>query len=152
MFALRLFIGGVISNVEITNYLFLFVYLSSCILSYSKKISILNSNKLDKENKYLNLLIDQNKKINFDKIYFSLSFLSSVCFFSWSVNLYQSTEIQVNILYLLLSIFCYILFCYFVFTESKKGFVEDFSSALLKKTSLTLTSFFIVLMFILGYF
>jgi len=152
MFTLRLLIGGLVSDVVITNYLLLFVFLSSCILSLSKKISILNSNKTHKTNEYLNLLISHNKKINFDRIYLIISCLSCTCFYFWSLDLQNKTGGQLKTIYLYIAIFLYILFCSFIFKESKIGKVEDFSLALLKNRNLTLLSFSILIMFTIGYF
>ena len=52
MFLIRLLIGGSVSNISVTIYLASFIFLTSCILSISKKLSIINTENINFENKY----------------------------------------------------------------------------------------------------
>ena len=53
MFVIRIFIGGLVSGIELTTYLIIFVFLTSCLLSFSKKISIVNTKGNEKNNFFI---------------------------------------------------------------------------------------------------
>ena len=75
MFVIRILIGGASSNVEITSYLLFFIFFTSCLLSFSKKISIVNTEGLGVTS-FL-ILKQQNQKFSFRNLYIFFSVLSS---------------------------------------------------------------------------
>ena len=75
MFLIRLLIGGSVSNISVTIYLASFIFLTSCILSISKKLSIINTGNINFENTYFALLNKQNSNQTFKSLYFFFQFL-----------------------------------------------------------------------------
>lgn len=65
MFLIRILIGSTVANVNLTIYLGTFIFFTSCMLSISKKISIINSSDIRADNSFYELLDNQDKGFAF---------------------------------------------------------------------------------------
>ena len=83
LFIIRIVIGGVATNVAITIYLYVFIFLMSIFIVYLKKNSILNKKSLE-NNLFYKTLKQQNKKFSFKKTLFLLGGLVNLSLLSWS--------------------------------------------------------------------
>lgn len=152
MFLIRLLIGGSVSSISVTTYLGSFIFLTSCILSISKKLSIIYTENINSENTYFAMLKKQNNNIEFKNLYifFSISSISSL--FLWFINLRSDILLFQNIVFLIVSMISYFIFLIYVFKLSNKGRLEDFSKEIITNKYLLITAIFIVVFFSLGYF
>tara|TARA_A100001035_G_C27735830_1_gene479034 strand:+ start:198 stop:1058 length:861 start_codon:yes stop_codon:yes gene_type:complete len=149
MFLLRIFIGGRSLEISITSELTLFIFFTSCLLSISKKISIINTSEIVKSNNYYQLLIAQNKKIKFQKLYLLLSFCAIFSFLFWLSSEYENIK---DLIFLFSSFIFYTIFISNILKLSEKGLLEDFSKELLKNKKLLLLGILIASSFFIGYF
>tara|TARA_B100001057_G_scaffold498191_1_gene604457 strand:+ start:375 stop:1244 length:870 start_codon:yes stop_codon:yes gene_type:complete len=152
MFLIRIFVGGSIADVKISVFLGTFIFFSSCLLSISKKISILNSDNHSNNNYFFHLLKEQNKKFSFKYMYIVYGVISVFAIVFWLINIYNASGDTVNINFLLLTNIFYIIFLKLVFNASVKGELEDFSRELIGNKSLLIISILIFITFSLGYF
>lgn len=151
LFLVRVIIGGVASDVVITPYLGLFIFLTSCLLSTSKKISILKSKMLT-TNSFSSLIYVQDEKYSLLRIYSIFGFLSYSSFTIWLINLINTSGINKDVSYLFISNITYLIFIYLVYRFSVSGELEDFSKELFKNKYLFFVSLILVLTFFIGYF
>lgn len=152
MFLIRLLIGGSVSNISVTIYLASFIFLTSCILSISKKLSIINTENINFENKYFALLNKQNNNQTFKSLYFFFSISSISSLFFWFINLRSDILLFQNAIFLIFAMISYFIFLTYVFKLSNKGRLEDFSQEVITNKYLLITTIFIVVFFSLGYF
>ena len=151
LFLVRVIIGGVASDVVITPYLGSFIFLTSCLLSTSKKISILKSKMLT-TNSFSSLIYVQDEKYSLLRIYSIFGFLSYSSFTIWLINLINTSGINKDVSYLFISNITYLIFIYLVYRLSVSGELEDFSKELFKNKYLFFVSLILVLTFFIGYF
>lgn len=151
LFLVRVIIGGVASDVVITPYLGSFIFLTSCLLSTSKKISILKSKMLT-TNSFSSLIYVQDEKYSLLRIYSIFGFLSYSSFTIWLINLINTAGINKDVSYLFISNITYLIFIYLVYRFSVSGELEDFSKELFKNKYLFFVSLILVLTFFIGYF
>ena len=151
LFLMRVIIGGVASDVAITPYLGSFIFLTSCLLSTSKKISILKSKMLT-TNSFSSLIHVQDRKYSLLRIYSVFGFLSYSSFTIWLINLINTSSINKNVSHLFISNITYLVFIYLVYRFSVSGELEDFSKELFKNKYLFFVSLILVLTFFIGYF
>lgn len=151
LFLVRVIIGGVASDVVITPYLGSFIFLTSCLLSTSKKISILKS-KILTTNSFSSLIYVQDEKYSLLRIYSIFGFLSYSSFTIWLINLINTAGINKDVSYLFISNITYLIFIYLVYRFSVSGELEDFSKELFKNKYLFFVSLILVLTFFIGYF
>ena len=151
MFVIRILIGGASSNIEITPYLLCFIFFTSCLLSFSKKISIVNTEGLG-DNKFFLILKQQNQKFSFKNLYIFFSVLSSSSLIFWFLNLNADNLFVYKQIMLLITMLSYFIFLYFVYNLSTFGKLEDFSSEIIKNKILFILSILIIASFCLGYF
>ncbi len=149
MFLIRIFVGGEIAKINITPYLSLFIFFTSCILSISKKLSIINSIKKDVSNSFVTLLNSQNEKLSFEKIYLIFSVFASASFIAWLFNIADELE---NLIYLIFAYLFYLIFKILIYRYSKSGHLEDFSYAIFNHKFLLFSSLLFIFMFYIGYF
>ena len=152
MFTLRVMIGGVVAEINPSVYLLSTIFLISCILSTSKKISILNTLGINYHNNFYQLIKEQNQKIAFKNLYFLFSFSSILSLVVWFLSL-TDEGITISIKFLLLiSILGFKVFLYYILKFSMSGNLEDFSKEIFKNKILLILSSIIVISFCLGYF
>tara|TARA_B100000575_G_C23104618_1_gene637518 strand:+ start:603 stop:1472 length:870 start_codon:yes stop_codon:yes gene_type:complete len=152
MFLIRLLIGGSVSSISVTIYLGSFIFLTSCILSISKKLSIINTENINSENTYFVMLKKQNNNLAFKNLYFFFSILSTSSLLLWFINIKSDILLFQNIVFLIISMISYFIFLIYVFKLSNKGRLEDFSNEVITNKYLLITAIFIVVFFSLGYF
>ncbi len=152
LFLIRLQIGGIAADINVTINLSLFIFFLSYLLSMSKKISIINNKESLDENKFKQILIIQNQEINFDFIQIVLISLSNFTFIFWILeNIYSSTN-QIKLLFLILSLILFFLLTLLIFKNSKNGVMEDFIISIFKTKELFITALLFGLSFLIGYF
>ncbi|MEL0125345.1 MAG: UbiA family prenyltransferase [Alphaproteobacteria bacterium] len=151
MFVIRIFIGGLVSGIELTTYLIIFVFFTSCLLSFSKKISIVNTKGNEKNNFFI-ILNKQNQKYGFKNLYLFFSLLSLVSLIFWFVDLSKDGIAVFEKSMLSFAILAFTVFLSFVYKFSKLGKLEDFSSEIIKNKVLFIFSLLIIMSFSLGYF
>lgn len=152
MFLIRLLIGGSVSSVSVTIYLALFIFLTSCILSISKKVSIINTKNINFKNTYFDMLKKQNSNQSFKNLYFFYSILSLLSLFLWFINLRSDTILFQNIVFFIISMIFYFIFLIYILKLSNNGRLEDFSKEIITNKYLLINAIFIVVFFSLGYF
>lgn len=152
MFLIRLQIGGSVSNISVTIYLALFIFLTSCILSISKKLSIINTKNINFKNTYFYMLKKQNSNQSFKNLYFFFTISSLLSLFLWFINLRSDTILFQNIVFLIISMIFYFIFLIYILKLSEKGRLEDFSKEIITNKYLLINAIFIVVFFSLGYF
>lgn len=152
MFLIRLLIGGSVSSVSVTIYLALFIFLTSCILSISKKLSIINTKNINFKNTYFDMLKKQNSNQSFKNLYFFYSILSLLSLFLWFINLRSDTILFQNIVFFIISMIFYFIFLIYILKLSNNGRLEDFSKEIITNKYLLINAIFIVVFFSLGYF
>lgn len=151
MYVIRIFIGGLVAGIEITTYLTIFVFFTSCLLSFSKKISIVNTKGNEKNNFFI-LLNKQNQKYSFKNLYLFFSLLSLFSLIFWFIDLSKDDIALFQKSMLLVTISAFAIFLSFIYKFSKLGKLEDFSSEIIKNKVLFTFSLIIVMSFSLGYF
>ncbi len=152
MFLIRLLIGGSVSSISVTIYLALFIFLTSCILSISKKLSIINTKNINFKNTYFDMLKKQNSNQSFKNLYFFYSISSLLSLFLWFINLRSDTILFQNIVFFIISMIFYFIFLIYILKLSNKGRLEDFSKEIITNKYLLINAIFIVVFFSLGYF
>ena len=152
MFLIRVFIGGAIADVAITIYLGSFIFFASCLLSISKKISILNSENQSKNSEFFILIQEQNQKISLKYFYYFFGLMSFISISAWLLNLYNTFENTINIYFLLLTNLFYLIFLRLVFVTSVEGNLEDFSRELVNNKRILFVTVLLIFTFSLGYF
>ncbi len=152
MFLIRIFVGGAIADVAITIYLGSFIFFASCLLSISKKISILNSENQSKNSEFFILIQEQNQKISLKYLYYFFGLMSFISISAWLLNLYNTFENTININFLLLTNLFYLIFLRLVFVTSVEGKLEDFSRELVNNKRILIVTVLLIFTFSLGYF
>ena len=150
LFLIRLSIGGIAVQVNITIYLYLFTFFISMFIVYLKKNSILNKKFLEK-NSFHVILKKQNDKFSFINILILLGFAANISLILWGINL---TKIFSN--NKLFSLITYnIIFVYITFRlikNSKEAELEDFVFGIFKDKLLLKLLIVIISLFIYFYF
>ena len=150
LFLIRLTIGGIAVDVNITIYLYLFTFFISMFIVYLKKNSILNKNFLE-SNSFHSTLKKQNDKFSFINILILLGFAANISLILWGINL---TKIFSN--NKLFSLITYnIIFVYITFRlikNSKEAELEDFVFGIFKDKLLLKLLIVIICLFIYFYF
>jgi len=150
LFLIRLTIGGIAVDVNITIYLYLFTFFISMFIVYLKKNSILNKKFLE-SNSFHSTLKKQNDKFSFINILILLGFAANISLILWGINL---TKIFSN--NKLFSLITYnIIFVYITFRlikNSKEAELEDFVFGIFKDKLLLKLLIVIICLFIYFYF
>ena len=87
MFIVRVLIGGAVVEINPTIYLLSSIFFISCILSTSKKISILNTEGISSGNIFYKLLKEQNQNNKFTTLYIVFSIFSTGSLLFWFLDL-----------------------------------------------------------------
>ena len=150
LFLIRLTIGGIAVEVNITIYLYLFTFFISMFIVYLKKNSILNKKFLE-NNSFHSTLKKQNDKFSFINILILLGLAANISLILWGINL---TKIFSN--NKLFSLITYnIIFVYITFRlikNSKEAELEDFVFGIFKDKLLLKLLIVIISLFIYFYF
>ena len=152
MFLIRVLIGSFAVKVPLTIYLGTFIFFTSCMLSISKKISIVNSAKLNSDNSFYALLKKQNAAFSFSKLFIFFGLISSISLLLWFLNLYGETRIFSDIILLGFTNVAFVFFVSYIYKYSLMGELEDFSKELFKNKYLFFLATTIVVSFSIGYF
>jgi 4-hydroxybenzoate polyprenyltransferase len=152
MFLIRVLIGSFAVKVPLTIYLGTFIFFTSCMLSISKKISIINSAKLNSDNSFYALLKKQNATFSFSKLFIFFGLISSISLLLWFLNLYGETRIFSDIILLGFTNVAFVFFVSNIYKYSLMGELEDFSKELFKNKYLFFLATTIVVSFSIGYF
>ena len=130
LFLIRLTIGGIVVNLDITIFLYIFTFFISMFIVYLKKNSILHKKFID-DNLFHKKLIDQNNKLNFNYILIMLGIATNLSLILWSINLTKDfSNYKIIALITYNAIFVYIIFR--LINNSKKAELEDFVFGLFK--------------------
>ena len=150
LFLIRLTIGGIVVNLDITIFLYIFTFFISMFIVYLKKNSILHKKFID-SNLFHKKLIDQNNKLNFNYILIMLGIATNLSLILWSINLTKDfSNYKIIALIAYNSIFVYITFR--LINNSKKAELEDFVFGLFKDKVLIGLLVAILILFIYFYF
>ncbi len=150
LFLIRLTIGGIVVNLDITIFLYIFTFFISMFIVYLKKNSILHKKFID-GNLFHKKLIDQNNKLNFNYILIMLGIATNLSLILWSINLTKDfSNYKIIALIAYNSIFVYITFR--LINNSKKAELEDFVFGLFKDKVLIGLLVAILILFIYFYF
>jgi 4-hydroxybenzoate polyprenyltransferase len=150
LFLIRIAIGGMAANVNITIYLNIFIFLMSMFIVYLKKNSILNKQQLD-NSIFHTILKNQDEKFSFYNILIFLGFSANISLLLWGVNLMKI--ISLNELITLVSyILIFIFITYRLIQNSKNAELEDFVFGIFKDKMLLLSFLVMLTLFIYFYF
>jgi len=152
MFTVRILIGGSVAEINPTIYLLSSIFFISCILSTSKKISILNTKGISKDNIFYQMLKKQNQINRFRNLYILFSIFSTGSLIFWFLDLSENSISIIRQSLLLLSILGFIILLNYIYKFSISGDLEDFSSEIFKNKILLFLSSIIVISFCTGYF
>lgn len=122
-FILRLYIGGVVTSINISIYTFLYIFFISIGITSSKKYSILKNNKINKSK--VKEFLFKNYKENELILITKYSFLvSSIVYIFWSLEKLYISEF--NFVIFILALLVYLLFiCEFI-KDTKINKTEEF--------------------------
>ena len=152
MFLIRILIGSTVANVNLTIYLGTFIFFTSCMLSISKKISIINSSDIRADNSFYELLDNQDKGFAFKRLYIFFGATSTGALLLWLLNLYSVFLKLSDIIFLSITNLAFIIFSILIYRYSFRGELEDFSKELFRNRNLFIVSLIIIISFLLGYF
>jgi 4-hydroxybenzoate polyprenyltransferase len=152
MYVIRVLIGSTVANVNLTIYLGAFIFFTSCLLSISKKISIINSPDITSNNSFYELLNHQDSGTKFKRLYILFGITSSGLLLLWLINLYNEFLKLNDIIFLTITNLAFIIFTIFIYKYSLRGDLEDFSKELFKNKILFFVSLVIIISFSIGYF
>ena len=149
LFFIRILIGGISSEVSLTNYFVFFIISILTLLSLGKKLSILNNSNIIKNTKikkHLEKNYSPNELINFS-IFFSV--ITNIIFLLWiynqgSFSFYQNV---ISVISLILLIF----FCYKFINDSIDFKTENFVKWSLHYDNLFLVTLMCVLVILKVY-
>ena len=137
LFVIRILVGGITSNLNISFYLTLFIFLKSLEIVSSKKLSILLNSNIGVSKVKLFLTNNYSKKGLLNLIYFA-SFSSQATYLLW-IYYVKIPEIEnLQTLYLLIAFLFLAFFEYYFIKETNKGLTEDILKLMTSKISLTL--------------
>jgi decaprenyl-phosphate phosphoribosyltransferase len=107
LFIIRLLVGGVISNIDISAYLILIVLFLSLAIVTSKKLSIFNNSEIG-NTKVKNHLLNSYSSNGLTMLFNSSIFLSAIVYFTWIIRIKSSADTfifyVVSFLFLLISL------------------------------------------------
>ncbi len=150
LFLLRLLIGGVATNVEITIYLYTFTFFMSMFIVYLKKNSILNK-KISSDNLFRETLFKQNNKFYFQNILYFLGILVNISLVLWGASL--SDNLSSNKLFSIIGfIFIFIIITFRLIKNSSNGDLEDFVLGIFHDKISLILIFIVSVLFIYFYF
>ena len=152
MFTIRILIGGSVAEINPTIYLISSIFFISCILTITKKISILNTEGISNDNVFYKLLKEQNRKNKFTTLYIVFSILSIGSLLFWFLDLYENNISILRQSMLILSMLWFIVFLNYIYKFSVSGGLEDFSSEIFNNKILLFISSIIAISFFIGYF
>jgi 4-hydroxybenzoate polyprenyltransferase len=152
MFTVRILIGGSVAEINPTIYLLSSIFFISCILSTSKKISIINTKGIGKDNIFYQMLKKQNQINRFRNLYILFSIFSTGSLIFWFLDLSENSTSIIRQSLLLLSILGFIILLNYIYKFSISGDLEDFSSEIFKNKILLFLSLIIGISFCTGYF
>ena len=150
LFCLRIIIGSVATNIQVTSDLFIFIFFTSFYISMLKKNSIINS-KIPKTNKFYSLLKKQNESIPFKNLLFIVGVLSNLSLNYWGTGFISSENVINNISIILFMLF-YLIFTFILYENSNKGLLEDFVIGTVRNKKIISLIFLQLILFIYFYF
>ena len=149
-FLIRLFLGGFISEIEISFFLSAYIFFTSFFIAVMKKNSILNTTDIE-NNKYLNIVLKENSVLQLSTLSLASLFLSNVALYVWGFENYKASG-QNSIQYLVLFLVLYFIFTFMLHQSSNNGKLEDFVLGIFKDKKLIATSFLLGISFLIYYF
>ena len=149
-FLIRLFLGGFISEIQISIFLSAYIFFTSFFIAVMKKNSILNTKDIEK-NKYLNIVLKENSVLQLSSLSLISLFLSNVALYIWGLENYRATG-ENNIQYLVLFLVVYSIFTFLLHQSSNNGKLEDFVLGVFKDKKLIAISFLLGISFLTYYF
>tara|TARA_S200000501_G_scaffold374004_1_gene422553 strand:+ start:620 stop:1486 length:867 start_codon:yes stop_codon:yes gene_type:complete len=150
LFCLRLVLGSVVSDIQATTELIVYVFFTSFFISILKKNSIINSN-ITSKNKFYLLLKKQNSKSKFQYTLFISGLFSNLSLNVWGLQFYSANNINKNIA-ISLFMFFYLIFTINLVSNSKKGTLEDLVLGIVKNKFLNFLIFIQFILFLYFYF
>jgi len=149
-FLIRLFLGGFITEIQISFFLSAYIFFTSFFIAVMKKNSILNTKDIE-NNKYLNIVLKENSVLQLSSLSLISLFLSNVALYVWGFENYKASG-QNNIQYLVLFLVLYFIFTFLLHQSSNNGKLEDFVLGIFKDKKLITTSFLLGISFLIYYF
>tara|TARA_B100001029_G_C15039379_1_gene442471 strand:- start:322 stop:1209 length:888 start_codon:yes stop_codon:yes gene_type:complete len=150
LFLIRLTIGGIAVDVNITIYLYLFTFFISMFIVYLKKNSILNKRFLE-SNSFRNTIKKQNEKFSFTNILIFFGFAANISLILWGINLtniFSYSKLFSMITYNIIFIYITVR----LIKNSKEAELEDFVFGIFKDKLLLKLLIVIISLFIYFYF
>ncbi len=151
LFLVRLILGGVALNIDISIFLYFFVFLSSLGIVSAKKYSILKSNHiLDSNSKVKNFLNTNYKDTELKNIMDWSFLLSCITYLIWifiekinAINFY-------GIFILLFSLFSYMFFIYYFRKDTIQAKTEEIVEVIFTNKNILFSLIFFGLSFFIG--
>ena len=149
-FQIRLFLGGFITEIQISFFLSAYIFFTSFFIAVMKKNSILNTKDIE-NNKYLNIVLKENSVLQLSSLSLISLFLSNVALYVWGFENYKASG-QNNIQYLVLFLVVYSIFTFLLHQSSNNGKLEDFVLGVFKDIKLIAISLLLGISFLIYYF
>ena len=150
LFLIRLTIGGIAVNVDITVYLYIFIFFNSMFIVYLKKNSILNKQLLE-NNSFHKIIKKQNDKFSFIQILIFLGLATNLSLILWGINLTKVFSYN-KLISLVTYNIVFIYITYRLIKNSTDAQLEDFVFGLFKDKVLLKLLVLILSLFIYFYF
>ncbi len=149
-FLIRLFLGGFITEIQISFFLSAYIFFTSFFIAVMKKNSILNTKGIE-NNRYFNIVLKENSVLQISSLSLISLFLSNVALYVWGYDNYRASE-QNNIQYLVLFLVVYSIFTFLLHQSSNNGKLEDFVLGVFKDIKLIAISLLLGISFLIYYF
>ena len=149
LFLVRLMIGGVAIDIDISTPLFLFVFFICLGIVSSKKYSILNNNEL-RDSKVKNFLIANYTNSELEKIIYTNFIFSIITYFVWIILEIPVLILETSSISLFLSLIIYVFIVYEIIQKTYLLETEEIIETIISNNKILLLLILFLLFFVLG--
>jgi len=149
LFLVRLMIGGVAIDIDISTPLFLFVFFICLGIVSSKKYSILNNNEL-RDSKVKNFLIANYTNSELEKIIYTNFIFSIITYFVWIILEIPVLILETSSISLFLSLIIYVFIVYEIIQKTYLLETEEIIETIISNNKILLLLILFLFFFVLG--
>jgi len=149
LFIVRLMIGGVALDIEISTPLFLFVFFICLGIVSSKKYSILNNNQL-RDSKVKNFLIANYKNSELEITIYTSFIISIITYFVWIILEIPILILETSSISLFLSLIIYVFIIYEMIQKTYLLETEEIIETVISNNKILLLLLLFLFFFLLG--
>lgn len=149
LFLVRLMIGGVAIDIDISTPLFLFVFFICLGIVSSKKYSILNNNEL-RDSKVKNFLIANYTNSELEKIIYTNFIFSIITYFVWIILEIPVLILETSSISIFLSLIIYVFIVYEIIQKTYLLETEEIIETIISNNKILLLLILFLFFFVLG--